>query len=227
MIDILYLTRNRLGFTKASLAALIRNTAWRDVERLLLYDDQSEDETRDYLRSIAYPAKAEFRFGAFGSPVAVMNHYLTGIDATEPRLFAKIDNDTMVPPGWLPDCLQVIHTHAPLTLLGIEAMNPVRPAGIPRDYTPAEFIGGIGLMRAERFITLPRPSGRFGFTAWQANTKGVTAGWINPALPVFLLDRIPREPWLTLSREYTAKGWQRPWPPYGEESKPMWDWWTA
>jgi hypothetical protein len=227
MIDILFLTRNRKEFTQASLAALIKNTAWRDVRSLILYDDQSEDGTREYLKGVNYPCAVEFRYGEYGSPVAVMNHYLTGIDATDQRIFAKIDNDTMVPPRWLPDCLQVSHAHPPLSLLGIEAMYPIQPSGFPRDYAPAEFIGGIGLMRAHHFVTLPRPSGRFGFTAYQTKTAGVTAGWINPSIQVFLLDRIPREPWRTLAREYTAKGWQRPWPPYGEESKQMWEWWTA
>ena len=33
-------------------------------------------------------------------------------------------------------------------------------------------------------------------------------------LKVFLLDRLPGEPWASLSRKYIAKGWQRAWSGY-------------
>jgi hypothetical protein len=225
MIDLLYLTHNRFEMTKASMAALIKNTNWAVVDRLLLYDDASDDETREYLTGIGFPVKVEHRFGSFGSPVAVMVDYLTGLDQQELRTFAKIDNDTMVPAGWLNECIQVFAKHPELDLLGIEAFNPVVPGDYNRSFTDARFIGGIGLMRNEAFITLPRPRGRFGFTAWQEKTARVRAGWINPSIPVFLLDRIPREPWRSLSLEYIAKGWQRDWGPYDEKSKNLWSWW--
>lgn len=53
------------------------------------------------------------------------------------------------------------------------------------------------------------PSGRSGFSEWQ-HTYQPVRGWIRPDLPVALLDRVPLEPWLSLSQEYIANGWQRP-----------------
>ena len=226
MIDLLYLTHNRLEFTKASLAALIANTNWSLVDRFLIYDDNSTDGTREYLATVVYPKAPEFQFGACGSPVAVMNHYLSAQSPHSDKIFGKIDSDTMVPAGWLGECLDVMERNRKtLDLLGIEAFNEVIPEPAPRSFTDARYIGGIGLMRIGAFVTLPRPSGRFGFTAWQTESAKVCKGWLNPSLPVFLLDRLPREPWSTLSKEYVEKGWQRYWTPYDETYKPLWSWW--
>jgi glycosyltransferase involved in cell wall biosynthesis len=228
-LEILYLAHNRLEFTKASLAALRQNTKWNGIcaRKLVIYDDDSTDGTCEYLEGQRrlFPVPVDLRCGKFGSPVAVMNDYLQRMQDVD--IFAKIDSDTMVPALWLEECLKTMSANSELDLLGIEAFRSVVPGKASRrGYDAAEHIGGIGLMRARAFRTLPRPDGRFGFTAWQQWTKGVTPGWLNPALPVFLLDRLPREPWISYSREYVARGWQREWPPYGEDQKHLWSWWT-
>jgi hypothetical protein len=231
MIDILFLAHNRLEFTKVCLANLIANTNWSEVARIVLYDDNSTDGTREFLSRAEYPCATEFRFGQYASPVAVMNDYLRR-DPT--AMFAKIDSDTMVPAAWLESCLQIMYLHPRLDLLGIEAFRPVA-AGLrdDRSFDAAEFIGGIGLMRCQAFReSLPRPDGRQGFTQWQERNKEVEKAWLNPALPVFLLDWLPREPWRSLTAEYVAKGWNRDWAsifpeqcPYPEERKELWSWW--
>lgn len=225
MIDILFLSCNRLEFTRASIVALIANTDWSQVGRVIVYDDSSEDGTREFLESLRFPVETEFRPGIYGSPVRVMIDYLCSIPSERDVTFCKVDNDTMLPPGWLGECLKVMKHHPEVDLLGIEAMRPVVTENTWRAAEEADHIGGIGLMRNRCFLTLPRPNGRFGFTAWQNKSGWVRKAWINPALPVFLLDRMPMEPWISLSREYIAKGWQRPWDRYSMEQSAMWDWW--
>jgi hypothetical protein len=235
MIDLLYLTHNRRKFTEASLRQLILSTNWSLVSRFMIYDDHSTDGTYEHLQHAsqahrdwgvtpAMPAP-ELCSGEYGGPVAVMNDYLSERDPQKPQLFAKIDSDTMVPPGWLDACVDVMRRHRELGLLGIEAFCVVNAAKQVRSYRSTPYIGGIGLMRAEAFVTLPRPNGRFGFTAWQENAPKVHKGWIDPALPVFLLDRLPLEPWRSLSKEYIAKGWQRQWQPYTDDQRELWSWW--
>lgn len=222
MIDILFLCHNRLAFTQASLAAMIANTAWDKVSRLIIYDDNSTDGTPEYLSSLSFPVDAEIRETEFGSPVAIMNDYLRDKPSA---MFAKVDNDTMLPPYWLTECLKVMSANPTLDLLGIEAMNKVKAGEVDRGYTDARYIGGIGLMRSHCFHSLPTPDGRFGFTAWQQKHKNVKKGWIDPSIPVFLLDRMPTEPWTTLSTLYIEKGWQRRWPSYGIKDN-LWSWWS-
>lgn len=229
MIDLLYLAHNRLEFTKASLAALEANTDWSKVGQFIVYDDNSTDGTREFLEEATQYLRVQTikRFGTFGHPVNVMRDYL--LNHQKHSIFGKIDSDTMVPPGWLNTCLDVMERHPHLDLLGIEAFNEVSATNEPRSYTEARHIGGIGLMRLSAFHRhgLPAPEGRYqGFTQWQTRNERVTKGWINPSLPVFLLDRLPFEPWRSLSKEYVEKFGQRDWGPYDESSSELWSWWT-
>jgi len=237
VIDLLFLAHNRLEFTRSCVWALWANTDWSLVQRVLLYDDGSTDGTQEFLRDFRLPVETHFTTGSWGSPVAVMNHAIEQIGRGS--VLAKIDNDVMVPPGWLHECLQVMNWHPELDLLGIEAMYPVDgscsdsicdPDGTftaaVRSPVPALYIGGIGLMRTRAFQTFPEPQGRFGFTAWQDKNPQVQKAWLSPSLPVCLLDRVPFEPWTSLSAEYVAKGWQRPWPPYSKNDSALWGWWA-
>lgn len=222
MIDLIYLAYNRLEFTRESVRAMIANTDWAQVRWLFVYDDLSSDGTREYLASVKYPVNVEFRFGRLGGPVAITNDYLCRKPS---EVFAKIDNDVLLPPHWLTECLKVLDAHKELDLLGIEAFFPTQDGPAARGYVPAKHIGGIGLMRRRCFKTLPRPNGRFGFTAWQCANKDVVKGWLNPSLPVVLLDRVNTDPWLSLSRCYFEQGWQRNRPLYNDIESVRFKWW--
>lgn len=225
-MDLMFLAHNRYEFTRTSLDALITNTDWSAVERFFIYDDDSRDGTREYLKTVDYPISPVFRFSHYGSPVTVMNDYLTNWAYVEGGIFGKIDSDTMVPPGWLNECMKVMYLNPGLDLLGIEVFTGIDAGAERRGYQPARHIGGIGLMRSQAFSTLPRPYGRFGFTEWQLEAVDVVKGWIDPALPVFLLDRLPMDPWRTYSEKYITLGWQRRWTPYSEQSTDLWSWWA-
>lgn len=222
MIDIIYLAFNRLEFTKASMATMLVNTEWANVRKLVIYDDGSIDGTREYLKSVRCPVPTEFVFWKYGGPVAIMNHYLR---SKPTEIFAKIDNDTMLPPSWLSECLKIMETHPKIDLLGIESFFPVAAGRATRGYVVARHIGGIGLMRTKCFKSLPRANGRFGFTMWQHQNKQILKAWINPSLPVFLLDKLSGEPWASLSNSYVGKGWQRKCARYDDTKSAMWQWW--
>ena len=226
----MHLSHNRLEFTKASLAALEANTDWGMVDQFLVYDDNSADGTREYLEEwirkapARIPCRIVARFDTFGHPVNVMRDYLK--NHRKHSIFGKVDSDTMVPPGWLGQCFDVMERNPDLDLLGIEVMNPVDATVQERGYTQARFIGGIGLMRTSAFQTLPEPNGAyFGFTEWQERHRRIKKGWLNPSLPVFLLDRFPFEPWRSRSMGYIINFGQRDHGPYMPHSKELWDWW--
>lgn len=233
MIDILFLSHNRLDFTKAVTENLIPNTDWNKVRLIRVHDDGSTDGTQEYLESVKWPVPREFRFNRIGGPVAGMNAYLKDHD-DGPEIFCKLDNDVLVPHGWLGDCLRVMDHHRELDLLGIECTTDFpEPAPFYRSYEPAGHIGGIGLMRRRAFAEygLPVAEGRQGFTQWQTKNAMVIKGWLAPSLPVALLDHLPMDPWRSLSEEYIEKSWQRRgWGEgdvqyYGEKSHRLWDWW--
>lgn len=227
-LDILYLTHNRREFTELTFELLVRNTNWKHVDRLIVYDDNSTDGAREEVASRIerVPVPAEIRDHNFNSPVAVMNHYIQSADSDR---FAKVDNDLALPPGWLDIFLGVMDKYPRLQLLGCESPFMGPP---PADwdghytYTPWKHIGGNGLMKTSYFKETPPMDvdGIYhGFTGHQWLYKP-ERGWVTPDILLCLLDRCPIEPWASLSREYEEKGWQRRWGAMAPHWNLYWDW---
>ena len=238
MLDILFLTWNRKGFTEQAFKCLLENTDWAQVDRLYVLDNNSTDGTYKWLAESVnrVPVTTVLRSVQFDSPVASMNDYIGNGSA---EWFVKLDNDTCVPPGYLDHLLAVRDSTPGIDLLGMEAGMTVVSGrdpgygdpdfdGIYR-FEPSSHIGGIGLMRRAAFTgarMLPQARGRFGFTEWQHEIKP-TRGWITPDLPVVLLDRLPFDPWLALSASYVNHGWQRDWPKWSAGwMRWAWEWMT-
>lgn len=232
MLDLLYLAWNRKEFTKLTFMFMLMNTDWGLVSRLYVYDDISEDGTSDFLAKVIpeVPVPVTFVQEKHGSPVAVMNDYLRRADS---ELFAKIDSDVCLPQGWLTAMTGVLEAHPDVELLGMEAG---RTWLIGRDgrewdgvYEPeqASHIGGVGLMRTSAFTSRPPLidyGARLGFDHWQKE-HDVPRAWIAPDLMVPLLDRLPYEPWLSISSGYRDQGWQRPHGVYDERwMLPYYEW---
>lgn len=232
LVEILYLAWNRRAFTQATLTALLANTNLDLVDRIVIYDDGSTDGTSELVEAsrVCFRVPVEVRHTNFRSPPSVMNDYVLHSDAD---LFVKLDNDAMVCWGWLEALLGVMESNPEIELLGMEAgMTRVtgRPGDEPWDgvygFEPSTHIGGIGLMRRKAFTARPvmLTEGRNGFTEFQHVHEPVR-GWITPDLAVPLLDRLPMEPWRSLSLEYVRQGWQRPWQCYDERwMEWAWEW---
>jgi glycosyltransferase involved in cell wall biosynthesis len=225
-VDLLYLACNRLEFTRETFTTLVANTDWPLVSTLFVYDDGSTDGTLEWLSEsiLQVPARSRLVRTQFRSPVAAMVDFISNATAT---FLAKTDNDTMLPPGWLTAALDVMHQNPELALLGIEAMYPHNTdADAPRSFIPSPFVSGLGVYRRSAFArSLPQVHDRwYGFEDWQAGIgNGLVRGWIAPALPVFLLDRCPFEPWTSLTAKYDRLGYHRSWPKYERDST-LWKW---
>ena len=264
MVDLLYLVHNRLEFTRVTLEALIDNTNWALVNSFHVYADDCDTETLGHLFYIALMGDKPLPCphhrvvnSKLKSPVAVLDEMIHFGGPEWPKwtpapLIAKIDNDTLLPPGWL-DVAHWSLTHQPgIDLLGIEAYGelskwPESMRHVPYRLTsqPIDHIGGIGLFRRSAFTRHPLPDvdkvksfyrekfpgnpesayAYFGFTEWQWAHPDVTKAWLTPALPIALMDHLPFEPWRGLSKEYVTRGWQRDvgWE-YGGEASGLWEW---
>lgn len=232
MIDIVFPVYNRAEFTRVSARALAQYTNPELVATAHVYDDNSTDgagEEAFEILSKAFPTSVSKirRETGFGGPVEVMNEHLR---FAKMPLFAKIDNDTVVCPHWLDICLNVMMANPDLDLLGIEPHHAIKapePPFAERSYEPARHIGGIGLMRTECFRRSRRELYQsqiyYGFTHWQCLEEDVKKGWLTPALPITLLDRIPVDPWKSLSLKYLANKWQREFSLYDPTSTELWE----
>jgi hypothetical protein len=230
-VDVLYLCHGRLEFTKASLQTLIAHTDWSPVNEFVVYHDASTsawdgDDVSSFLEWASREYDLTVRHTNLQSPVAVMKHFLARSNAS---MFAKVDNDIVVPPGWLAALVSVMEVNPELELLGMEAGMSARKADVPgeRTWTPSSHIGGVGLMRHSAFKHRPPlvPDGRFGFTEWQ-HEYGPVRGWIEPDIRMFALDQLPIEPWVTITEQYRSKGLNREWPKYDPAMSFYWDWWV-
>lgn len=231
MTDLLYLCHGRLEFTQATLPTLLQNTDLSLVNEIVIYNDATPEvdaATSTYIRSVIAEAHETilFRETNLRSPVAVMNHFLA---RTKAERFAKIDNDIVVCPGWLQAMTATMDAFPEVDLLGMEPGHGERPNEEP--FAPgivkAPHIGGVGLMKVRAFRHRPTlvADGRFGFTEWQ-HTYEPGSFWISPDLPVFSLDVIPVEPWLSLRERYIKQGINRAWPILDPADSYYWEWWT-
>lgn len=241
MVDLLYTCHCRAEFVKVTLQNLMDNTNWELVESFYVYMDCSGEEPLSHIiANLRIPIdegrKVHFLITNHGSIVAIMKDW---IDKTTAPLLAKIDSDTMVPPGWLDVCVETLKVFPRVDLLGIEAYGDLAKThftGLPPNpkifhkhgIRLTDHVGGIGVFHRRVFETMKdlEPQGTFhGFTEWQWRNPSVVKVWLDPALPVFLLDHLPFDPWKTLTDEYIAKGWmRRTWGQYEEGCK-LWDWW--
>ena len=251
-IDIVYPVHSRLEYTSESMAALGMNTEWDMVNRFWLYLDESGADPKTLTFATAYATlelskRVQVRIcrGEYRAPVAIMREYAYGLEAAE--VLAKIDNDVIVSPGWLGQCIYAWRRawNGEADLLGIEPPDSRTPAPWARGRrilapelaarynglagaAACDAIGGVGLMRtaALRSHDLLPHSIYGGFTDWQQRHVELKKGWIVPPLKLFLLDRMPGEPWATLSAEYIRRGYQRPWTNYtSEEAERLAGWW--
>ncbi len=234
IIDLIYVAHNRHDFTVRTLAALMENTDWSRVRCVHVYDDDSIDGTREMLAGTVaqwpnYFAPAMFHEVDFGSPVEVMNDYIANHGDSD--AFVKIDNDIMVPPGWLEALTDTLDAHPELDVLGMEAGRMgVPPEGFagPWEADKARWIGGVGIIRTRLLSQRPRirAAGRFGWTEFQQEYRPNIA-WIKPDLLICELSRIPFEPWRSLTAGYVEREWDRDWPKYHERwCAPYWSWWA-
>lgn len=234
-LDILYLAWNRKQFTEFSWKMLLANTDWSLVNIIHIHDDKSDDGTEKFLKKAAEeaPVPANFVSDALRSPPAVMNRYVA---SSEAEWFAKIDNDIVVPPGWLQAMQESAASEPEASAIGMEAGRGF-PVTAEWDgkyrFEMGSHMGGVGLIRVDALrsrVRMNEVTGRFGWTEFQheygrcvANGP-VLCGWINPDIPVVSLDRVPIKPWSSLSEMYVHAGWQRPWGKYHERAD-YWDWW--
>ena len=264
--DILFVAHGRPEFTRASLDVLLGNTP--EIKRigqggstLSIYTDADPDPSYSFRLAMTTDAPMwRVNNERHGGPVACLNEFLQRTapgsandpdghpqraPKATPEFIAKIDNDTIVPPGWLPACLDLMRRYPTVDLLGIEPWTPdeklfpawpfpMATAPFFQDHRrvrPVSHIGGIGVFRRSAFERLGRPvpnpsDGRYGLTEWQWANPGMVKAFIDPPLPVFLLDHLPFEPWRSLSRKYESEGIQRNvgWEYDAVKHRALWGW---
>lgn len=240
-VSILFPVFNRLVFTRESWSALMSNTNWHRVTQVHIFDDGSTDGSLEWIEEHRHdcPVRTELVRTSFRSSMAVTVEW---IKRARTPFLAKLDNDTIYPPGWLDAAMSVMDRNPQLDMLGLEAFHPLDEERHLIDgfaerynYEAAYFVSGLGVYRSRIWerelpaVIKGRDGAFYGLEEFQYARPNLVRGWIKPSLPVFLLDRLPMEPWASLNKAYVQQCYQRPLSlrlTYGMDKSELWDWWT-
>lgn len=109
-VSIVYVTYNRLEYTKISLGALLQDNVECD---LYLWDNGSNDGTIEYLNEIKDPRiKGRNYSNVNVGPTAAMNYYWGKVKT---EYVSKVDNDCKMSPNWTE---KLVEAHRDIPILG-------------------------------------------------------------------------------------------------------------
>lgn len=111
LTSIILVTFNQLEYTRLCLDSIRRNTS--EPYELIIIDNASTDGTRNYLMELD-KAKVIFNPTNLGFPAAVNQ----GMRAAKGRQVLLLNNDCVVPAGWLGRLLTSLHSHPQIGLVG-------------------------------------------------------------------------------------------------------------
>ena len=114
-VDILYITYNRLAYTKITLPALIEN-AGADFA-LTIVDNGSTDGTVDYLAEFARRHPRQIKHICFLDKNTGISPPTNAFwRASRAEFLGKVDNDTLVPPTGSSACCKLMSSRLTLAL---------------------------------------------------------------------------------------------------------------
>ena len=192
MIPVLFTTFNRLAYTKQTLPVLIKNTP--DAE-IIVIDNGSTDGTVDYLleqKGISQLILNAENTGLSGA----MNAFFKITEGS--KIVGKVDNDTLVPPNWLDDLLDILvrsnleivqakhffHSTLHKDWDDMVSRRPVKRFS-NGNVVYAKFVGGSGVVFKRGIITEPlKDNGLYGWGDFQRlnrqHRRGIFDGvWID------------------------------------------------
>ncbi len=149
LVSIIVLCCGQLSFTRLCLESVLRNT--RQPYELILVDNASTDGTADYLRSLASragPARVKVIINTEnrGFPAGCNQ----GLAQAEGEYVLFLNNDTIVPTGWLDPLVAVASRHGDgRSLVGPVSNNASPPHPVPVTYRTLDEIE----LFAERWAT--------------------------------------------------------------------------
>lgn len=201
MIDILYITFNRIAYTRLTLPALIKNAG--TTFSLTIVDNGSTDGTVEYLKRIKKKHSPIIRD-------LILNGSNRGISeptnkfwkTSKAEFLGKVDNDTLVPENWL---ARMLAAHDQCERLGVIGGFHFNMKYVDKDalrrrvvtinkfqLVPDAFIGGCcylfrkSVQEKHGYLTVNPAKKSFGWTEYQKKIfkNGYLNGYLYPLLLV-------------------------------------------
>ena len=232
-LSIMFLACHRPAYCEKALSTLVTNTDWAKVESFYIMQDYGTESGGGQIEALFHNFLSLWRphkpcaflkkhSACYGGPIPAMLEFLR---VCRSDILVKIDEDTLMPPGWLDHILRLITPlHRARVAIGLEPFKGYSlDCSEPRTLIPANRpVGGLFAIPRRLFLDHPlKVSGRIydGWYEWQLeNHANFIPLWLSPGLPVCLLDRIPSGPWRDLGAQYEQAGLQRPWKRYNPDA---------
>ena len=124
---LMMVTYNRLELTKKTIDNIIENTG--RPFNLVIIDNDSKDDTPEFLRDLMLRHEME-RQGLMKELVVVFNDKNKGIaigrnqglveaNKLDTTWFSTVDNDVLLPKGWLSDCIDILKENKTYGMIGV------------------------------------------------------------------------------------------------------------
>ena len=224
-VHIIYLTFNRLYYTKKTLPALLNSSKLASY-KIRIVDNGSNDGTVEYLQQLTHPRIEQVIYNKKNQGLVKPTKKFWKESNAE--LIGKIDNDILVPKGWLD---KLIDAHQKIPELGVIGYCHFREEDFKLDLIKSKvlkkngiylrqqpWIGGNYILKREMVmkITGYRQSRKlfqkrilYGFTKYQEKLaeKGYMHGYLcNEEKKLYLWELLddPRHPYFHINNEYST-----------------------
>jgi GT2 family glycosyltransferase len=118
---LMMVTYNRLELTKQTIDNILKNT--KQPYNLAIVDNGSADDTKQYLSELANKydgGKIVCQYNNENKGIAIgRNQALLLADNLDTSWYATIDNDILVPEGWLEECIAVLKANPKYGMIGV------------------------------------------------------------------------------------------------------------
>lgn len=136
--SIMMVTYNRLELTKQTLNCVFENTDY--PYNLILVDNNSIDGTIDYLYKICGDKLAEngslkgFKIHRNAQNLGIAVGRNQALQLSEDEWLSTMDNDVLVPKGWLTQCIEILRHNPKYGMLGVNMEGVNYPVVANGDY---------------------------------------------------------------------------------------------
>lgn len=119
-IPVLFITYNRLGYSKQALASLLET---KYPVKIFIWDNGSTDGTVDWLKTLDHPSIDDIWFSPDNKGINAAFNTFIRMYKEYPYL-AKVDNDTVVEPMWMHKLVEVLDSTPQLDAVGTFMQRP-------------------------------------------------------------------------------------------------------
>lgn len=148
-VSIIVLTMDNLAYNKLCLGSIFANTEYPNYE-VVIVDNGSSDGTREWLDEVAraYPG---VRVIANADNVGFGPGNNQGLAVATGSIFLLLNNDTMVPKGWMSRLVLAMHRHPEVGLMGPATNRTCNQAEVPVSYQTYAELQAFAAERAKEY----------------------------------------------------------------------------